>query len=78
MMVDPDDFEPPRRLELPGVSATELREGFTCPDCGRTAHDPHSVAEGYCNTCRWWTGDPVLAGQGQRSSDKARTRSTPR
>lgn len=39
------------------MSSTET---FTCPDCGRTSHNPNDVEHRYCGACHWWTGDPLL------------------
>ena len=33
---------------------------FTCPRCGRTSHNPHDIAEGYCGACHDWTGAHVF------------------
>lgn len=29
---------------------------FTCPRCGATSHHPVDREEGYCASCRDWTG----------------------
>jgi hypothetical protein len=39
---------------------------FTCPDCGRTSHNPQDMAEGYCGHCHWWTL-PVSEGAMERA-----------
>jgi len=31
---------------------------FTCPVCTRTSWNPDDVREGYCGSCRSWTGIP--------------------
>jgi hypothetical protein len=33
---------------------------FTCPRCAKVSWHPEDEAQGYCNRCRWWTGDPQL------------------
>jgi hypothetical protein len=30
-------------------------DGFTCPRCGRTSHNPNDRAQGYCGACHDWT-----------------------
>lgn len=25
---------------------------FTCPDCGRTTHNPHDAEQRYCSACK--------------------------
>jgi hypothetical protein len=33
---------------------------FTCPRCAKQSWHPDDAAQGYCNRCHWWTGDPQL------------------
>lgn len=33
---------------------------FVCPLCGRASWHPKDREQGYCGSCHWWTGDPVL------------------
>jgi hypothetical protein len=32
-----------------------MAESITCPNCGRTSHNPTDVREGYCGYCHDWT-----------------------
>ncbi|WP_367139450.1 hypothetical protein [Saccharothrix sp. HUAS TT1] len=38
----------------------EERPVFACPVCGRTTPHPQDVANRYCPSCHWPTGDPWL------------------
>jgi hypothetical protein len=56
----------------------ENRPSITCPDCGRTSHNPNDVREGYCGACHAWTSTVVpddeyvrMTGTGYLLSDKA-------
>lgn len=45
-----------RQIETVTVTALQIEEGFTCPQCGLVSHHPNDVVEGYCAHCRAWTG----------------------
>jgi ribosomal protein L37E len=34
-----------------------LPGSITCPCCGRTSHNIHDVADGYCGFCHDWTAE---------------------
>jgi ribosomal protein S27AE len=32
-----------------------MDDGFTCPRCGMTSHNPNDKRQGYCPNCHDWT-----------------------
>lgn len=46
---------------------------FECPRCKKPSHHPRDRHEGYCNVCKWWTGNPDLerAWQEQNAKENA-------
>jgi hypothetical protein len=48
-----------RRIETVTVTKDQIEEGFTCPRCSMTSHNPTDIVEGYCGNCHEWTGRPT-------------------
>lgn len=42
------------------MNSEATADPFICEDCGHESWHPRDKAEGYCNRCHWWTGDPNL------------------
>jgi hypothetical protein len=43
------------RARLAQATVNRMTNGFTCPVCGMTSHNPNDIREGYCGNCHTWT-----------------------
>lgn len=51
-----------RHIETVTLTALQMEQGFTCPQCGMVSHNATDIVEGYCGNCHAWTGERDLNG----------------